>query len=56
MKYSLAFKESQVKKVLPPSSRSIKEISVEAGLIRQKKELYKGETPSEGQDVLQERS
>ena len=35
MKYSLAFKESQVKKVLPPSNRSIKEISVEAGVSEQ---------------------
>jgi transposase-like protein len=35
MRYSLAFKESQVKKVLPPSSRSIKEIAVEAEISEQ---------------------
>ena len=35
MRYSLAFKESQVKKVLPPSSRSIIEIAVEAGISEQ---------------------
>ena len=35
MRYSLAFKESQVKKVLPPSSKSIKEIAVEAGISEQ---------------------
>lgn len=32
MKYSLAFKELQVKKVLPPSERSIKEVATEAGI------------------------
>lgn len=35
MRYSLAFKESQVKKVLSPSDRSIKEVSVEAGISEQ---------------------
>jgi len=35
MRYSLAFKESQVKKVLPPSNGSIKEVSVEAGISEQ---------------------
>ena len=35
MRYSLAFKESQVKKVLPPSGRSVKEISEEAGISEQ---------------------
>ncbi len=32
MGHSLAFKESQVKKFLPPSSKSIKDISKEAGV------------------------
>jgi len=35
MRYSLAFKESQLKKVLPPSNRSIIEIAVEAGISEQ---------------------
>ncbi len=35
MRYSLAFKKSQVKKVLPSSSRSIKDIAVEAGISEQ---------------------
>jgi len=35
MRYSLAFKESQVKKVLPPLYGSIKKISVEAGISEQ---------------------
>jgi len=35
MRYSLAFKESQVKKVLPPSNGSIKKISKEAGISEQ---------------------
>ena len=35
MRYSLAFKESQVKKVLAPSSKSIKVIAVEAGISEQ---------------------
>ena len=32
MRYSLAFKESQLKKVLPPSNRSIIEVAAEAGI------------------------
>ena len=32
MRYSLGFKESQVKKVLPSLSRSIREIAQEAGI------------------------
>lgn len=32
MRYSLGFKESQVKKVLPPLSRSIREVAEEAGV------------------------
>jgi len=32
MRYSLGFKESQVKKVLPPSSRSIRAVAKEAGV------------------------
>jgi len=32
MRYSLGFKESQVKKVLPPSSRSIRAVATEAGI------------------------
>ena len=32
MKYSLAFKESQVKKILPPMNRSIREVSDETGV------------------------
>ena len=35
MRYSLAFKESQLKKVLSPTSKSIKEIAVEAGISEQ---------------------
>ncbi|MCP3686276.1 MAG: transposase [bacterium] len=35
MKYSLAFKESLVKKVLPPSTGSIKEVSRESGIAEQ---------------------
>ncbi len=35
MSYSLAFKASQVKKVLPPSNGSIKEVSKEAGISEQ---------------------
>lgn len=35
MGYSLAFKESQVKKVLPPSNGSIKGVAVEAGISEQ---------------------
>jgi transposase len=35
MRYSLAFKESQIKKVLPPSSRSIQEVAAEAGTSEQ---------------------
>ena len=32
MRYSLGFKESQIKKVLPPLSRSIREVAQEAGV------------------------
>lgn len=32
MRYSLAFKESQVKKVLPPSNRLVSEVAKEAGI------------------------
>jgi transposase len=32
MKYSLAFKESQVKKVLPPMNRSVREVARETGV------------------------
>ncbi len=32
MGYSIGFKESQVKKILPPSNRSIKEVSLESGV------------------------
>jgi transposase len=32
MRYSLGFKESQVKKVLPPSNKSVKEVALEAGV------------------------
>jgi len=32
MKYSLSFKESQVKKILPPLNRSIREVSDESGV------------------------
>ena len=32
MRYSTGFKESQIKKVLPPSNRSIREVSQEAGV------------------------
>ncbi len=32
MKYSTGFKESQIKKVLPPSNRSVKDVSQEAGI------------------------
>jgi len=35
MRYSLAFKESQIKKVLPPSGRSIKKVAEEAGISEQ---------------------
>ncbi len=35
MRYSLAFKESQIKKVLPPSNKSIKEVAKEAGTSEQ---------------------
>jgi len=35
MKYSLAFKESQVKKILPPMNRSIREVSNAAGVSEQ---------------------
>ena len=35
MRYSLGFKESQIKKVLPPSSRPIKEVAEEAGISEQ---------------------
>lgn len=56
MRYSLAFKESQLKKVLPPSNRSIIEVAAEAGIsdqtlrnwINKSKEgtLKKGDTVS----------
>ena len=32
MKYSLAFKESQVKKILPPMNRSTREVASETGV------------------------
>jgi transposase-like protein len=35
MRYSLGFKESQVKKVLPPANGAIKEIALEAGIPEQ---------------------
>ncbi len=35
MGYSIGFKESQVKKILPPSNRSIKEVSLESGVSAQ---------------------
>lgn len=35
MRYSLAFKESHVKKVLPPSNRHIKDVADEAGISEQ---------------------
>ncbi len=35
MGYSIGFKESQIKKVLPPSNRSIKEVANEAGVSAQ---------------------
>ena len=65
MRYSLAFKESQIKKVLSPSNRSIKEVAEEAGIsdqtlrnwINKAKEgtLQNGNTVS-GTGDLQERS
>lgn len=35
MSYSIGFKESQVKKILPPSNRSIKEVANESGVTTQ---------------------
>lgn len=35
MRYSLAFKESLIKKVLPPESRSIRSVAKEAGVAEQ---------------------
>lgn len=35
MRHSLAFKESHVKKILPPSNKSIKDVAVEAGISEQ---------------------
>ena len=35
MSYSIGFKESQVKKILPPSNRSIKDVANESGVTTQ---------------------
>ena len=35
MRYSLAFKKSQIKKILPPSNKSVSEVSRESGLADQ---------------------